>query len=109
MLLCNLAPVILYGVLLPIIRPVCARPGELIAARRWHSSRPIVVLRQMGDRWLPVEVGPPEFSALAELEADGVIVRQPADASAPWPSRPLARHRAATPEVRRDWQSARLR
>ena len=73
----------LFDVLIPIIGPVRAEPGQRIVVRPGHPTRPVVVvtLDPEGD-WQPICVGrwdPAVRAAIAALAAAGVIV----------PSRPI--------------------
>lgn len=79
-----------YDVLVTMIHPVQAHPGDRLVVRPGHPTRPVVVmaLDPEGD-WQPARVGPPNYGALIGLELDGVI-RLRGEASVPLSAHPLA-------------------
>lgn len=80
----------LYEVLSPILHPVPARTGDLLAVRPGHATHPVVVLRRVGGRWSPVDIGPPNYGAILLREDEGALT--PVYASDA--QRPLAAHPA---------------
>jgi hypothetical protein len=78
-----------YDVLVTMIHPVQAHPGDRLVVRPGHPTRPVVVmaLDPEGD-WQPARLGPPNYGALIGLELDGVI-RSCAPVSVPLSEHPL--------------------
>lgn len=81
----------LYDVLVDMLHPVRARPGDVLVVRPGHE-RPICVVRRIGERWRLVRIGPPNFGALILSEDNGVIaLSYPADclsSTSSWTSTP---------------------
>lgn len=63
----------LYDVTSPILHPVPARVGDLLAVRPGHPTHPVVVLRKVGGRWSPVDIGPPNYGAILLRETEGAL------------------------------------
>jgi hypothetical protein len=72
----------LYDVQHPILHPVPARAGDVIAVRRRRGDA-VVVLRRRHDGWAVVATGPNDYEALLAREDDGVIERIFASALGP--------------------------
>lgn len=62
-----------YEVLLPMVHPVLARPGDILRVRPGHPVAPLRVWRYRGGRWCAVRTGPPNYGALLVREDDSVI------------------------------------
>ncbi len=62
----------LYDVLVHMLHPVRARPGDVLVVEP-GAERPIVVVRKIAGEWEPVREGPPNFGALIIADDDGVI------------------------------------
>lgn len=62
-----------YEVLLPMIHPVAALPGDVLRVRPGHDVAPLTVWRCVGGQWVPVRDGPPNYGALIVREEDDVI------------------------------------
>ena len=73
-------PAALLTVLAPILHPIAARAGDVLA---WYPARDIAVLRLKGPRWVVVRaLGFDNAGALAVLLADDAIIPYgPADAT----------------------------
>jgi hypothetical protein len=66
----------LFNVLVPLIHPVLATPGDVIAVRPGHSVYPVAVVRYVAGQWVVVRVGPPNYGALLIPLLDGVIAER---------------------------------
>jgi hypothetical protein len=66
----------LFDVLLPMIHPVRAVPGDVIAVRPGHPHHPVAVVRWSGGAWTLVRVGPPNYGALLIPLLDGVLAER---------------------------------
>lgn len=80
----------LYDVLHPILHPVPARVGDVIAVRPGHPTHPVLVFRQQSGAWVPVADGPPNYGALVLREDDGVIRSIFSSGALPLAQHPLA-------------------
>jgi hypothetical protein len=63
----------LLDVQVPMIHPVRASPGEVIAVLPGHPTRPVAVMRRIGGTWELMRVGPPNYGALITPLLDGVL------------------------------------
>ncbi len=64
----------LLDVRLPMIHPVRALPGEVIAVRPGHPTLPVAVMRpEPQGPWTLLRVGPPNYGALLTPLLDGVL------------------------------------
>ena len=69
------APVYVFDVVMPMLHPVLAKPGEVIVVRP-GTSHPVLVVRRGTD--VVLREGPPNYGALVGLISDGVLVpREP--------------------------------
>jgi hypothetical protein len=63
----------LLDVHLPMIHPVRAMPGDVIAVRPGHPHYPVCVVRPEGTDWALVRVAAPNYGALLIPLRDGVL------------------------------------
>jgi len=63
--------IVAYDVMVPLLYPVRARPGQVVVAL-WHSTFPPYVTNRGSARIL--RYGASDFPAIAQLIADGVLV-----------------------------------
>jgi hypothetical protein len=63
----------LLDVVVPLIHPVRAVPGDIIAVSPGHPTHAVVVVRRARDGWQLVRVGPPNYGALLTPLIDGVL------------------------------------
>lgn len=63
----------LLDVRLPMVHPVRAVPGDVIAVTPGHPTAPVAVVRWDGQRWAVQRVGPPNYGALLTPLLDGVL------------------------------------
>lgn len=88
-------PIALLLVLSPILHPIAARRGDVLA---WYPSRSIVAARRVGGRWRALRRLPfDNAGALAGLLADEII--------APFSAEDEARLRRLMPDLDHLWQS----
>lgn len=64
----------LYDVLIDMLYPIRARPGDKLVVRPGHE-RPVVVVRKVHGEWEPIRIGPPNFGSLI-IAADAGVIRQ---------------------------------
>lgn len=64
-----------YEVLVAMIHPVRAKPGDLLRVRPGHRTAPIRVWRRVRGRWRAIRTGPPNYGALL-VRADEQVIRQ---------------------------------
>lgn len=79
----------LYDVVSPILHPVAAKSGDIVAVRPGHPTRPVVVFQCIGDQWVPVAKGPPNCGAFLVREDEGFIRQIFASPSVPLAAHPL--------------------
>jgi hypothetical protein len=63
----------LLDVHVPMIHPVRAMPGEVIAVLPGHPTHAVMVVRGEGAAWQLLRVGPPNYGALLIPLLDGVL------------------------------------
>lgn len=78
----------LYEVINPILHPVAARAGDVLAVRPGHATRPLLVFRFVDGRWMAVTAGPPNYGALLVREDEGFIRQIFASVSLPLSAHP---------------------
>lgn len=66
----------LFSVQLPLIHPVRACPGDVLAVLPGHPTHAVCVMRPRAGAWQLVRVGPPNYGALLIPLLDGVIVER---------------------------------
>lgn len=81
----------LFEVISPIVHPVAAKSGDIIAVRPGHGDRPVVVFRSIRGAWTPVTIGPPNYGAFIVREDEGFIRQIFASPSVPLALHPLVR------------------
>jgi hypothetical protein len=71
-----------YDVLLGMLHPVAAAPGDLLIVRPGHPTHAVAVVRQVGGSWQLVRLGPPNYGGILVCEYEGIISqRYPVSAS----------------------------
>ena len=79
-----------YDVLLGMLHPVAAAPGDLIIVRPGHPTHAVAVVRPIAGVWQLIRLGPPNYGALLMREEQGII-RQRYPVSASLAEHPLLR------------------
>lgn len=66
----------LLDVVVPLIHPVRAVPGDVIAVTPGHPTHAVVVVRWSRGHWQLLRVGPPNYGALLTPLIDGVLAER---------------------------------